>query len=552
MTNPAPSPRLQRFIDDELARAPLLVDEVLQKLLDAPLRFDPMANSAERMAAVQAQENLQRQRPIVVQAFARALREQVTRAAKEQAAAVQGLSLRDASELNLSLVDDDEIAVDVELSRLIELVHSTAEYELRELRSFTAALCGDVNVAYETNPFTPEAYGRAMLAAVREVKAPIDQQLHLIHEAAIPLAHALRKAYAGACTRLEDEGIEPAAYRTIVMPPGQTGARVKVIPPPPLNEIRDTMPVPLDDEFAPPPPAEPSAYAPQRSGAERSIRPAEAPQPGRAPAPASKIDHQVIELLTRLFDVILADRSVAPDVQLLLSRLQPPAVRIALRDDTMLERYDHPVWEFMDRLAFEAERLTQEPEARERLLGYVESVLDNLVAELQQDATLYRWGLERLTAFDRHLLEQQCQAAKHEIDSLRTLAISTPSFESPSPSAPQPLDVGSMETVPAELMDLDAPSPAVPAQAARLPEVEPGEWVRVFLQGMWRELRLLWKDARGEFWLFRQPAGRTWAVRRRVLERLNDAGLIDSMSPPSLVQHAAQRVLRQIPGHQPH
>jgi hypothetical protein len=533
---PQTNPQLQRFIEDELARAPLLIDEVIQQLADAPMRFPPNASTLARQSVMDGREALLRGRAQMVRAFAQTLREQVTTTAEQQAAAVKGLALAEADELSLSLVDEAEVAMDVELQRAIVVIHSSAEYELRELGAFTSALVGDVNVAYDTNPFRPEAYARALLAAARALPRPAGEQLALVHDVALPFSQALRKAYAGAAGRLEDQGVTPATHRTIILPPGVAPARGVPAPPPAdLNFLRDSMPVPLDE-------APPAAAAP-------------VPQPGPRielefpglHAPASRVDQQLIELLTRLFDAILADRSLPQDVQLLLSRLNASAVRVALRDPAMLDSYTHPVWEFMDRLVFDTSRHAGEDEARSRLMRYAEGLVDHMVREPAQDAALYRWGIGRLNAYAEHVLAQHGRDAHAQIDNLRSLAIARaggpPELGGP---ATQPLDIGTLDTVPAELIDLPAPSGHGAGGRRPLPQLKPGDWLHLFLQGQWRELLLLWTDGRGEAWLFRQPGGRTWALRRAALERLNDAGLAEPLEPPSLVQHAAQQVLRQV------
>ncbi|MEW6708136.1 MAG: DUF1631 family protein, partial [Pseudomonadota bacterium] len=252
---PQTHPQLQGFIDDELARAPLLIDEVLQQLVDAPLRFPPNASTHDRQAVLDAREALQRSRPMMVRAFSQALREQVDSVAQQQAAAVRGVALAEADELSLSLVDETEVAMDVALQRAIVIIHSAAEYELRELGSFTSALVGDLNVAHDTNPLKPEAFARALLAAARALNRPPPEQLALMHEMAMPLAQALRKAYAGAAGRLEDQGVTPAAHRTIILPPGAAPLRGPAPPPADLHALRDSMPVPFDMEPVVPAPA---------------------------------------------------------------------------------------------------------------------------------------------------------------------------------------------------------------------------------------------------------------------------------------------------------
>jgi len=535
---PHANPLLQRFIEDELARAPLLIEQVLQSLADEPLRFPPESTPAERQAMVDARKTLETSRSSLVRAFSSTLREQIHAVAQQQAADAGGT--KSAGTLSLSLVDENEVLADVELSRAVEIIHSVAEYELRELGAFTSALVGDLAVAYDTNPFRPEAYARALWAAATALPGPRAQQVSLMRQATTPLAQALRKAYAAACTRLESQGVEPGTYRTIVLPSGSRSPRPpERHPPADLNMLRDSMPVPLD--MAPPPPPPPRA--------------APAPAPQRAPAPeapASRSDQQLVELMTRLFDAILGDRAIPADVQLLLTRLQASALRVALRDPTTLDSYAHPVWQFMDRLAFDAERLVPEAEHRERLLQYGQSLVDNMTREPAQEAKLYRWALSRLQAFENHLLAQHCGAVQPQIDSLRALAAAPPPPElrSPAPGTPEALDIGSLDTVPADLMDAPSALPSSgPADASReLPAPEPGQWLRVFLQGNWRDVQLLWTDKQAELWLYRQGrGGRTWALRRGALERLHAEGLAHPLQPRSLLHHAAQQVLRQIP-----
>ncbi len=544
---PQANPLLQRFIEDELARAPLLIEQVLQALADEPLRFPPEASPSERQAMVDARKTLEMSRPLLVRAFTGVLREQVTATAQQQAAEARGAKGA-ATTLSLSLVDENEVLADVELSRAVEIIHSVAEYELRELGAFTSALVGDLHVAHDTNPFRPDAYARALWAAANALPGPRPQQVSLMRQACTPLAQALRKAYAAACTRLESQGVEPGTYRTIVLPSGSRAPRpADRQPPADLNMLRDSMPVPLD--MMPPPPPPRPAPAPQPAPA--PVAPPPPPQRTAPPeAPASRSDQQLVELMTRLFDAILTDRALPSDVQLLITRLQASALRVALRDPTTLDSYAHPVWQFIDHLAFDAERLVPEAEHRERLLQYGQSLIDNMTREPVQDAALYRWALSRLQAFENHLLAQHCRAVQPQIDSLRALAgTPAPAQQAPAAAEPQALDIGSLDTVPADLMDAPSALPAGHSDTERhLHAPEPGQWLRVFLQGNWRDMQLLWTDKQAELWLYRQGrGGRTWALRRAALERLHAEGLAHPLQPRSLLHHAAQQVLRQIP-----
>lgn len=527
------SPQLQHFIEDELARAPLHMEEVLQGVLDDLPRLSPLASPADKQVALELRQALQLHRPLLVREFAQALREQVSQLARHQAAAARGMAGGAERAPALSLVDDEAVAADVEISRAINAVRSGAEYELRELGAYTSALVGDMDVAHDTNPFKPEAFVRALWQAAQAMPKPRSFAIALLRDAAPVLTRVLRRAYAAACTRLETQGVEPGAYRTIIIPAGSRSGRS----PPPLHPeaLRDSDMVPLD-----------ALAAPGRGPAAAPLASPLAAPFATKPAPA-RLDPQLIDLLGRLFDALLAEHRLPPDVKLLLSRLQAPALRMAMQDPSVLDSYTHPLWLLMDRLAFEAQRLAGDAAQRERLLQLAQQVIDHIVREPVQDGAHYRWGEQRLQALTRHLLAQHQQDAASEIAALEARAAAGPAAP-PAAGAPATIDVGSLETVPAALMDAAAGEAEGDdwRPQAPLPPAQPGHWLRLFLQGDWREAQLLWVDAANELWLLHDPKlGGRWALRRTALERLHAEGLANALRPASLVQQAAQHVLQR-------
>jgi hypothetical protein len=305
------------------------------------------------------------------------------------------------------------------------------------------------------------------------------------------------------------------------------------------------MPVPLDEPAANAPPIHEVLI---REDEMLRLLPEEASAAARAidsqrmrllASAKTRADQQVIELLSRLFDAILTDRSVAPQVLVLLSRLHASALRCALREAATLDSYDHPLWQFMDRIAFVAEVYPTDSDAlRAKLLTYVQGVIDNIVREPTHDAKLFRWGLVRLLAFEKHVFDRRCRLAAAQIQSLQTMADEAPT------TTPAALDVGSLPTVPADLMDLDT-QPAAHA-GADIDLLAAAQWVRVFHEGEWRIAQLLWRDEPGSLWLFAGTSyGNTWALKRAALDRLHAAGLVEELRPQSLVRRAAERVLRE-------
>src|SRR5690606_38182021 len=137
-------------------------------------------------------------------------------------------------------------------------------------------------------------------------------------------------------------GIEPAAYRTVILPPGARRARGPSTAS--LERLRDSLMAPLDEP------------APRRASSD-----AAASQPSAATGPS--VDRSSIELLTRLFGALLRDARLAPAAQWLLSRLQASALRVVLDDASLLDDERHAVWRFVDRLVFDAELLGTEGDA---------------------------------------------------------------------------------------------------------------------------------------------------------------------------------------------
>ncbi|MFG6430471.1 DUF1631 family protein [Roseateles sp. LYH14W] len=68
-------------------------------------------------------------------------------------------------------------------------------------------------------------------------------------------------------------------------------------------------------------------------------------------ASTGRLDHMVIDVVSSLFDQILSDPKVPPQMARLLARLQLPVLRAALGDETFFSSRRHPVRQFVNRLA---------------------------------------------------------------------------------------------------------------------------------------------------------------------------------------------------------
>jgi hypothetical protein len=523
-------PTLQSFIDEELLRVPMTLDLVIDAVHQ---RWRERLPGAGRGSGIDPARVLQQHRSeLTARALAvlrlsaqedlRALQPGPAAAAKAAAKPVlRAASLFD--EPDLALIDEADVAVDIEIARCTHAVKLQAEVVLRELQTYTSALVNDANVSRDTNPFRPERMVRALWDGVQQLPMARPLMAAFLQDAAQPLANTLQRSYAAACRRLEEQGVEPASYRTIVTSGstvwGQTGARYQV--PDDLHSLRTSMPMPLQAEPAP------RTLAPGAASGAGTAAPA-----GHPAAP----DPQLIELLARLFEAIQGDLQLAPDTVALMQRLQPTALRVALRDPTLLDRYDHALWRFMDQLAHDLTLCA--PSQRLRLLGLGRNLVDHLAGIDARDSHGFAWALERLLAAQRHGLNQAVAAAHPEISKLERIAADQASATTGS----MPLDIATLDTVPAALMG-DAPTQSAGQLAATgLPA---GATLRAYLQGERRTLLSLWQDRRRELALLHEPAtGRLFAVRQRALASLQAAGLAHAYKVRSLVRRSADKVMR--------
>ena len=516
-------PTLQEFIDEELLRVPMTLDLVIDAVHQ---RWRERMPAQGRGAGVDPARVLQLHRSELTARALAALRHS---AQDDLRATLPGQRAPDkparplgtGSAASLALIDEADVAVDIEIARCTHAVKQQAETVLRELQTYTSALVNDPNVSRDTNPFRPERFVRALWDGVQVLPMARTLMAVFLHDAATPLASTLQRAYTAACRRLEEQGVAPASYRTIVTsgsttPWGHTNARYQV--PDDLHGLRNSMPTPLD--------ALPARHADAgvRSGAAATA----SPLPG-APDP------QLIELLARLFDAIQNDLQLAPETVALMQRLQPTALRVALRDASLLDRYDHALWRFMDQLAHDI--VLCPPSQRMRLLGLGRNLVDHLASTELHDSHGFAWALERLLAAQRHTLNQAIAAAEPAIHKLERISAD----QAAASTNGMPLDIATLDTVPAALLAA-SPRPAAALAATGLP---PGAALRAYLQGERRTLVSLWQDRKHELALLREPSTeQLFAVRQRALARLQAEGLAHSYKVRSLVRRSADKVLR--------
>jgi hypothetical protein len=666
----AAAPLLQRFVDDELARSTALIERGLAGTLQLLRQPRDGLTSSEREHYFVLVEALQQGGARYQDAFLDALRDGVQR---ELEAQQPGGGRADAGPAGgLELMDETRVEVDIEISRAMQIIDSTAEWELRELQTFTSTLCGQQHVSAESNPLRPLVYATALWKAAAAVVPVQAQQAILLRVSSGVVAGLLKTAWAAASTRLESQGVEPGIYRTVLLAPGSVGARTP--------EFDVTQPGVLGSLLA---------RMPSTGSTTGTSAPGRSVGATAAPGAARPADPRVVELLSRVFAVIQADTRIDAACRAVLARLQAAALRVALQDRGVFESHQHPVWQLMDCIADASADHPQPDDTRHAsLLAFCDAVAEEISRAATVDAAMFRRGTARVESFLAEQLGWQRREAQATIDALaraertgvleqhlarrlteqvaplhttaeirrfvtgtwaRVLAESivrfgeqvepTPAYmravdellwslQTPDhpqsrqrllallpgllqrlragmtligmPADPQQavfdalmtvhtaalrpgprtnpaaltpeqivqrmrdeviddvstsarpfsdsvIDIASMDTVPADFMHTNVGEGGVDASERRIDALVPGRRRRLFVQGRWNRVQLLWHSDQGLYFLFAgERPGRTHSVTRAALERLDDAGLVRPLEDKPLVQRTLDALLNQL------
>lgn len=439
-------PLLQRFVDDELHRSADLISRTCSATLEQ-LRQprDHLLTSSERQHYFELVQVLQQQQGVYQKAFVEALRRLVLAEMAPAAQAGAG-SFRISG---LQLMDETRVESDIEISRAIQQIDNAAEWELRELQTFTSTLRGQGHVTAESNPLRPQSFARALWEAGTALPITAVQQAILLRVSATVIGGLLRTAFAAASTRLESQGIEPGIYRTVVIAPGagrDAPPEMDVTRPGALDGLMRSMPGGGADTGSGPTtggeakrralPTTTPALEQALARVEELLRrmpTGDAAAAAATPPPlrlahhraalmataGETVDRQIIELLSRLFETILSDRSLSTPLQGVIARLQVSALRIALLDPSMLDAYDHPVWQLLDRIVTAASAYPHPYDTRLiALQEFCDKLVQQMSAAPQQDSALYRHSLGRLDAFLADQLRRQQREAEPSVETL--------------------------------------------------------------------------------------------------------------------------------------
>jgi hypothetical protein len=137
-------------------------------------------------------------------------------------------------------------------------------------------------------------------------------------------------------------------------------------------------------------------------------------------AATGRLDHMVIDVVGSLFDQILADPKVPPQMARLLARLQLPVLRAALGDTTFFSLRRHPVRRFVNRMASLAcafEDFTEDPGLA--FLAHVRELVQDVADGDFENMAVYE---SKLDALEQFIAAQTAAALKSQGDAVNLLA----------------------------------------------------------------------------------------------------------------------------------
>jgi hypothetical protein len=358
---------------------------------------------------------------------------------------------------SFSLVENKEVEAQISAERFgLEMAHS-CEWELRELEAYVAALLGDAGGERDRNPLRPDLVGHAMIRSVEAVSERPEVRKVLATEFSRALGGLLRGTYADILVDLRAAGVQPLGLS--VRHRGASGANAAPGRDHPNSE-HGGVPRPThgDSSFAqhsrhdargaltqrggPGSPGSPGGFAASAHASMPSARmgtplgqvdPAlmsfgdgagghfRASQEAALPpnlihahreelrqASRGSVDHMVIDVIGFLFDQILADPKVPPQMARQIARLQLPVLRAALGDPTFFSSRRHPVRRFINRMASLGAAFEDfSEEGAQGLLAKVRALIQEIVEGDFDQIELYEQKLAALEAFTAELARKE-------------------------------------------------------------------------------------------------------------------------------------------------
>ncbi|WP_350082453.1 DUF1631 family protein [Aquabacterium humicola] len=368
----------------------------------------------------------------------------------------------------LSLVSDHEIEIQLSADRFALEISHACEWEIRELDAYMGTLLKLGGAEHERNPLRAEVIGQAMIRAVEAVAERPETRKVLGSEVGRSLANLMRQTYAEIVADLRAAGIKPVGLQVRPTPNDGSGGGRATAPGSLHGDLHDSRTHELSASGRLSPRGGPgSGFGPSTgSGTGGYVAGRGTPMgrvdgemmsllrrlsfsagadtgsagsyghydsaggmPGQsglgmlvAPnmivahreelrqAATGALDHMVIDVIGSLFDQILSDPKVPPQMARQIARLQLPVLRAALGDPSFFSSRKHPVRRFINRIASLGTAVDDfDGDSGRALLVRVRELVQEVVEGDFDQIELYEHKLNQLEAF----IAEQARAEIH-------------------------------------------------------------------------------------------------------------------------------------------
>ncbi len=110
---------------------------------------------------------------------------------------------------------------------------------------------------------------------------------------------------------------------------------------------------------------------------------------GNKEARVAGVDEDTIDLVGMLFEFILQDRNLPPEMQVLLGRLQIPFLKVAILDKHLFAQKSHPARQLLDTMAQACVGWSEESDRDHRLYDKVKQTVDSVLKDFDDDLEIF-------------------------------------------------------------------------------------------------------------------------------------------------------------------
>ena len=466
-----PLPRLPAALTAAVQRIKITAREAAQRCVDAlGVAALGSGSTGEREDLLAAQFELNRKQSAFAMTFNERLDDSLGAEMRRREGGTRSTTTG-SSWQSLTLVDDREVEIQVSAERFALTLQHDCEWELRELDALMVGLLHNPHAARDTvesrNPLRPEVIGKAMVAACDTISDRPAVRKVMAAQMARALATSMATLYGTIVQEMKAAGVKPpemavrsvqgpgnelgqftnTGYDTLSRPAGidtpdsgagrlstgsgslgansRSGASGGTAGTPPqhatigqvdgevMNLIRRLAMlgnIAVDTQMD----AAHSGHS-VRGAAGGSLAPMAnlilANRDELRRTATGSLDHMVIDVVGSLFDQILADPKVPPQMARHIARLQLPVLRAALGDATFFSSRRHPVRRLVNRMASLAVAFEDFSEGPgQHFLTLVRDLVDEIVSGDFDQMALYEQTLDKLESFVAEQAQRDVEA----------------------------------------------------------------------------------------------------------------------------------------------